>query len=417
MKKLFTLFMIIAVTSTVFAQSPQKMSYQAVIRNSSDQLVANQAVGMQISILQESATGTPVYVETQTSTTNANGLVTIEIGGGTAVTGTFAEIDWSSGAYYLKTETDPTGGTSYTITGVSQILSVPYALYAKTADSLSGGISESDPVFGASVASGIKQSDTTDWNNKLDEESQNLADVLIQGADGNGLRIRNIADPVDVQDAATKAYVDALKSRIEELESQQGIVKDYEGNLYTTIKIGSQVWMAENLRTSVYNDGTPIDKVSGGTGWTALTTGAYCWYNNDSATYEIPYGKLYNWHTVNTGKLCPVGWHVPTDAEWTILTTGLGGTGVAGGKLKETGITHWLSPNSGATNESGFTALPGGGLTGTFHYIGSFGYCWSATEVSTDEAWQRTMYYNHYYVTRTNYLKTYGLSVRCIMSL
>ncbi len=266
MKKLFTLFMIIAVTITVFAQSPQKMSYQAVIRNSSDQLVTNQAVGMQISILQGSATGTAVYVETQTPTTNANGLVTIEIGSGTPVTGTFAQIDWSAGTYFIKTETNPTGGTSYTITGVSQILSVPYALYAKTADSISGGIFESDPVFGASVASGIKQSDTTNWNNKLDEESQNLADVLIQGADGNGLRIRNIVDPVNVQDAATKAYVDALMSRVEELESQQGILKDYDVNLYTTIKIGSQLWMAENLPTSVYNDGTPIDKVSGGTG-------------------------------------------------------------------------------------------------------------------------------------------------------
>ncbi len=133
MKKLFTLCVIIALTISIVAQSPQKMSYQAVVRNTSGVLQANQAVGMKISILQGSATGTPVYVETQTTTTNANGLVTLEIGSGTIVSGTFSGIDWSNGTYFIKTETDPTGGTSYTITGTSQILSVPYALYSKTA--------------------------------------------------------------------------------------------------------------------------------------------------------------------------------------------------------------------------------------------------------------------------------------------
>ncbi len=133
MKKLFTLFVIIPLTISVFAQSPQKMSYQAVVRNTGGVLQANQPVGMKISILQGSATGTPVYVETHTTTTNANGLATIEIGGGTIVTGTFAGINWSGGTYFIKTETDPAGGTNYTITGTSQILSVPYALYAKTA--------------------------------------------------------------------------------------------------------------------------------------------------------------------------------------------------------------------------------------------------------------------------------------------
>jgi len=133
MKKLFTLFVIAALTISVFAQSPQKMSYQAVVRNTSGVLQANQAVGMKISILQGSETGTAVYVETQTKTTNANGLVTLEVGSGTIVSGTFAGIDWSNGTYYIKTETDPTGGTSYTITGTSQILSVPYALYSKIA--------------------------------------------------------------------------------------------------------------------------------------------------------------------------------------------------------------------------------------------------------------------------------------------
>jgi hypothetical protein len=141
MKKLFALTVIIALTISVFAQAPQKMSYQAVIRNSSGQLVTNHVVGMRISILQGSATGTPVYVETQIPSTNGNGLATVEIGGGTVVTGTFSGINWSSGVYYIKTETDPNGGTNYTITGISQILSVPYALYAKTSESITGGSS------------------------------------------------------------------------------------------------------------------------------------------------------------------------------------------------------------------------------------------------------------------------------------
>lgn len=134
MKKFSTILAAILLTAGIYAQSPQKMSYQSVIRNSSSQLITNQSVGMKISILQGSAFGTSVYVETQTSTTNANGLVTIEIGGGTPVTGTFATVNWANGPYFLKTETDPAGGTNYTITGTSQLLSMPYALYAKTAE-------------------------------------------------------------------------------------------------------------------------------------------------------------------------------------------------------------------------------------------------------------------------------------------
>jgi hypothetical protein len=145
MKRIITLCAAILMTAGMFiprhasAQAPNKMSYQAVIRNSSNALVTNQVVGMRISILQTTASGTAVYVETQTPTTNANGLASIEIGGGTVVSGTFATIDWANGPYFIKTETDPTGGSNYTITGTSQLLSVPYALYAKSAGSLSGG--------------------------------------------------------------------------------------------------------------------------------------------------------------------------------------------------------------------------------------------------------------------------------------
>jgi hypothetical protein len=176
MKKLFKLIIITLanylITTSVIAQAPQKMSYQAVIRNSSDALITNTQVGMQISILKGSASGTVVYAETQTPTTNANGLVSIEIGAGTAQSGNFASIDWASGPYFIKTETDPdgsTGGIIYTITGTSQLLSVPYALHAKTAETVTGKITETDPVYGVSIASGITASDTTNWNNKQDK--------------------------------------------------------------------------------------------------------------------------------------------------------------------------------------------------------------------------------------------------------
>ena len=138
MRKLFIIIAAVLLTVNVFAQSPQKMSYQAVIRNSSNVLITSKAVGMQISILQTSATGTNVYTETQTPTTNINGLVSIEIGGGTVVSGVFAAIDWSKGPYFIKTETDPTGGTNYNISGTSQLLSVPYALHAKTVETIIG---------------------------------------------------------------------------------------------------------------------------------------------------------------------------------------------------------------------------------------------------------------------------------------
>src|SRR5690554_5409648 len=169
MKKIITVCAVLLMTASVFAQSPEKMSYQAVVRDGSNALVSSTAVGMQISLLQGSASGTAVYVETQTSTSNANGLVSLEIGSGTVVSGDFTTIDWANGPYFIKTETDPTGGTSYTITGTSQLLSVPYALHAKTAETVTGTITETDPIFGASVASGITGTDITNWNNKQDQ--------------------------------------------------------------------------------------------------------------------------------------------------------------------------------------------------------------------------------------------------------
>ena len=183
MSRVLTIAAAIFLTACVWAQAPEKMSYQAVIRDASNNLTSNQVVGMQISILQGSATGTAVYVETQTPTTNANGLVSIEIGAGTIISGNFATIDWTNGPYFIKTETDPNGGTNYTITGTSQLLSVPYALHAKTAESLTGTVNytETDPIFGASVASGITAADTSNWNNHTVDTDTHIDSTGIAG--------------------------------------------------------------------------------------------------------------------------------------------------------------------------------------------------------------------------------------------
>ena len=193
------------------------------------------------------------------------------------------------------------------------------------------------------------------------------------------------------------------------------VITDYDGNEYQTVFIGKQLWMAENLKTTTYDDGTPIPNVTGNTEWSYLTTGAYCWYNNE-ASYKDAYGALYNWYTVNTGKLCPTDWHVPTDSEWTTLTEYLGGMSVAGGKLKEVGTTHWDNPNTGATNESGFTALPGGYRLGykSFKNIGNNGCWWSSTEHSTSNAYYWYLYEYSVLIYRYNEPKEFGFSVRFV---
>ena len=193
-------------------------------------------------------------------------------------------------------------------------------------------------------------------------------------------------------------------------------VYDIDGNGYDTVKIGTQVWLKQNLKATKYRTGVTIPNITSESTWSGLTTGARCYYNNDSANYAATYGALYNWYTVNTGNLCPAGWHVSSDVEWTTLTTYLGGIGIAGGKLKEAGLTHWISPNTGATNETGFTALPGGYRVpnGTYNDFGIYGYWWSSTEYSTTTAWDRRLNYNSNGLNRNYFNETCGFSVRCL---
>ncbi|HET9571019.1 MAG TPA: fibrobacter succinogenes major paralogous domain-containing protein [Bacteroidales bacterium] len=197
-----------------------------------------------------------------------------------------------------------------------------------------------------------------------------------------------------------------------------GTLTDIDGNLYHFITIGTQTWMVENLRTTKYRDGTSIPNVTEATQWRVLTTGAYCDYNN-AVGNSTTYGRLYNWYAVsNSPSIAPTGWHVPTDAEWATLTTYLGGMNVAGGKLKEAGTAHWVGSNTGSTNESGFSALPGGCRNRddwTFGGIGYEGFWWCISEDSaTSDAWFRHMSYQGNLVFRLYSTKSFGFSVRCV---
>jgi uncharacterized protein (TIGR02145 family) len=200
-----------------------------------------------------------------------------------------------------------------------------------------------------------------------------------------------------------------------------GTVSDIDGNLYKTIGIGYQIWMAENLRTTKYNDNTNIPNVTDNVTWANLVTPAYSWYDNDEVKYKTTYGALYNWYTVsypNNGNknICPVGWHVPDQAEWSKLA----GNGGAGGQLKETGFLHWLTPNSGATNSTGFTAIGSGirsdnnTFQGSFLGLGSQSVFWSVTEGTSASAWVFTLSTNTSTVSTGNSGKSNGYTIRCL---
>lgn len=321
---------------------------------------------MQISILQGSASGTALYVETQTPVTNINGLITIEIGDGTVVSGDFTSIDWENGPYFIKTETDPEGGTNYSISGVSQILSVPYSLQSKRTSHIDIAVSP-------------------------------VGDTLYIGS-GDFVIIPGIS-------AANAGVNDST-------------IVDIDGNVYDIITIGEQKWTRQNLIVSHLNDGTPIPNITGNSTWASTTTPAYCYFLNDSVTNCELYGALYNWYAVETGMLCPSGWHVPTDNEWIDLIDFLASDGHAdheGKAIKST--TGWLSGGNG-TDDYDFTAMPGGGrdeASGEFNLIGGYGFWWTASETSSGESAKgRNLVHFSDHIIPGAGGKKHGFSVRCV---
>ncbi len=369
----------------ILAQAPDMMSYQAVIRNAEHGLVANTQVSVQISILKGSPSGSTVFSESHHKTTNDNGLLSLEIGKGSKISGHISQIDWSDGPYYIRSETDPAGGSNYSISITSQLMSVPYALYAK--ESGTGGFPDGNFV------GEILYWDGTQWT------------AIPPGTHGQTL---SWCGGIPVWGPCNGGGGNT--------------VTDYDGNIYHIITIGSQQWLLENLRTTRYNDGTIIPNVTDHSAWSAITTPAYAWYDNDEGSHKDPYGALYNWYAIDPGSnggknICPVGWRVPTDGDWTDLTDHLGGLSVAGGKMKEAGTTHWNPPNTSATNESGFTALPGGFrfyLNGVFDEMGNRGGWWSANEGSATMARKRNLVHTDASAIIGSSNKKQGYSIRCI---
>jgi len=229
----------------------------------------------------------------------------------------------------------------------------------------------------------------------------------------------NIADTSDMLNPYLRkadSIIADLQLQIKQLQSLSNVI-DIDGNAYKTVKIGSQIWMSENLKTSHYRNGDSIPTVTDNTAWSVFTTGARCWYNNDSTTYENPYGNLYNWYAVvDNRNICPIGFHIPSNMEWSTLVDYLGGESIAGGKMKATGTIYWDSSNTGATNESGFTALGGGAriYNGSFAGFRGVTHFRSTSEYATTFNWSSILYAHNSTEYRGYLAKNSGAFVRCL---
>lgn len=378
MRKQFALLFCTILSIVAASQSPQKFSFQTVIRNNSNALVASQQVGMRVSILQESENGSVVYSERHFSTTNTNGLASLQIGGGMVLSGNFANINWASAPYFIKTEIDITGGTNYTISTTQQLLSVPYALHA----------------------------------------SDVFSDV---SAEGDTLYIGNSYYIIPGISAANQQVVllptdhSCGEPGVHNGNKIYGTLIDHQGNIYRTIQIGGQNWMAENLKVSIYRNGETIPNLNS-VQWSSATSGAWVYYQNN-ADFECPYGKLYNWFAAaDPRNVCPIGWHVPTQSDWLQLEANLGGELLSGGKMKSTGFDHWASPNESASNESGFSVLPSGVVSSsaTSLFLNESAYFWSSTPINVAVA---SGYFLSYYAGQSYQIESprnEGYAIRCI---
>lgn len=408
MKKIITICAVLLMTASVFAQSPEKMSYQAVVRDGSNNLVTSSAVGMQLSILQGSASGTAVYVETQTPTSNANGLVSVEIGSGTVVSGNFTSINWSNGPYFIKTETDPTGGTSYSITGTSQLLSVPYALHAKTAETVTGGITENDPVFSAwdkSTGISITESQISDLQSYLElPTSGNAGDM----AYWNGTAWVTVA--ATTNEGATLQMIGGVPTWIGGTPPPTpNVTNPTTGEIWMDRNLGASQVATSSTDAAAYGDlyqwGRAADghesRTSGTTSTLATsdTPGHGNFITNGSSSpYDWRNPQNDNlWQGVSgTNNPCPSGYRLPTEAEW------------------EAERTSWSSNDEAGAFASPLK-LPVAGYRsehdGMLMNVGSSGSYWSSTVNGTGA---RRLMFGRGGAGMFSYGRALGYSVRCL---
>ncbi len=461
LKSVLVLFTFYFSLSTAFAQSPNGISYQAVIRDAGNNLSTNQSVGMQISVLQGSPSGTAIYVERHFPTTNANGLVSIEIGDGTVVIGNFANIDWSDGPYFIKSETDLNGGANYTITGTSQLLSVPYALHAKTAETLIGGIMETDPTV-PSYVKDIETDDIASWNQAhgWGDHSQEgyLTEVPAESDPTVPSHVKDIeTDDIDNWNEAhgwgnhaAEGYLTDYTETDPRLPygTQPGQMQYWNGSEWVTVATGNTgqvlvfsngvpTWSSTTGWNDVYNPITQKTWMDRNLGASQVAT---------SSTDAAAYGDLYQWgrgtdgHQIRTSntigtlsdsddpghgdfilapdmprdwrspqndnlwqgvngtnKPCPAGYRLPTEAEWNAERL------------------SWAPNNNSTGAFASPLKLPVAGCRsfspGSLHDVGSYGYYWSST---LDGTLSRHLYFFSSNASMTSSRRASGLSVRCL---
>jgi len=486
-----TAILVTAYCPPIFAQAPFKIHYQTVVHDQENRLICNKTVGVEIKIFHQDPLGPTVYSQSCKKSTNENGLISMAIGEDGSDE-QLKKIDWSNGPYFIETAIDPDGNENYIIKGVHQLLSVPYAIHSKTADNLSTAIEESDPVFMSSIAAEITSSDTLYWNQKIDtitgneevfnlwdkdasddfdgdysnlrnkpnlsdtanylkNETQGLQDVLAINNIANN-RIRGLSMPQDPEDAVPKAYIDSLKDELDYLietilleknfyinSDTTGYVRDVDGNTYPLVRIGNQWWMAENLRTTHYADGSQIPQISDPEGWESLAVNqkAYCFHEFNSTDFAKPWGAYYTWAAAMNGEagdnhnpgiiqgVCPEGFHLPSDKDWQELEAFLG---MDNSDLEREGynrgenlglllmsIDKWIKIGGG-NNKTGFTAYPAGivntdGNNGYFHSSAEF---WSSTLKENNMIFVRSILYHPASIDRVGRSAQHGVPVRCI---
>ena len=423
MKKFYVILCLaIASLTQLQAQAPQGFNYQATVRNSAGDLIVNANVYFKFNVIQGSLTAVPIFTETHYVSTDDLGQVNLVIGQGTANLGSFSALDWSLGSYYLGIELDT--GNGYLAMGTTQLLSVPYALYAEN----SGNSTPTTP---------------------------NLEAVLAENNSANNQQIKDLQDPTEAQDAVTKNYaetqfysqseVDALvaeaiaglQSQIDDLDTDNssGSITDQDGNTYDYLSYGNQVWTVDNAEMVTYRDGTSIPEVTDATEWANLTTGAWCYIDNDPTK-----PRLYNWLAVMgihdtdpnspNKEFAPEGWHVPSDVEWTTLEEYLIANGynyddtTEGNKIAKAmaSTTGWYSStepgapgnDQSLNNSSGFNAFPEGFTSGSFGDEGLSAIFWSSTETNANDAWARGLLKNISNLDKNYTIRRRGFSVRFV---
>ena len=397
------------ITSFLFAQAPQGIPYQAVMRNADGSVMASSAVSLTFMIHDGSATGTIVYQESHALTSNAQGLVSCVVGNGVVSQGNFSNINWGSGAKFLHVMMGTTD------LGTQQLLSVPYALYS---DDVESRVSSSGDTLWVGhhwvIVPGISAANTpivvvlgcmdaAACNYAMDANQDDGSCLYVDAScdDGNALTTNDVVTADCVCAGTQPTFV------------QGNGVTDIDGNFYPSIILGTQEWMQTNLAVTKYRNGNNVVNAITSSSWNT-TNGAYGIYGG-LAENNTTYGKLYNWYAVNDSRgICPTGWHVPSLTEWNTMEDYLGGVSVAGGKLKT--IDGWNQPNLGATNESGFTGLSGGYrfTDGSYLYNLSLGQWWLSTSSGSTDAHAPRLFYQNAAVIKSTYNRKIGSSIRCV---